>query len=106
MPSNHISNKPYHDWLAATYKQRKKMKEKESKQTKYERALERGVSIANDINLHELEIILANWSDRLKVWNESTGDWGAVKYVSINGTELQLDVDFSYLADEVKEETK
>ena len=91
MPSNHISNKPYHDWLAATYKQRQ-----ENKMTKpydHEEAIDRAVEIANEINMHQLQCILANWEDRIIIYvdddDEPLKDH-RIKGINTNGGYLTL----------------
>jgi len=94
MPSNHISNKPYHDWLAATYKQRKQ----ESKMTKpydHQEAIDRAVDIANEINLHQLQCILANWEDRITIYDEGSLEplrEHRIKGINTNGGSLQINV--------------
>tara|TARA_R100000963_G_C4638237_1_gene102057 strand:+ start:281 stop:568 length:288 start_codon:yes stop_codon:yes gene_type:complete len=92
MPSNHISNKPYHDWLAATYKQRKQ----ESKMTKpydHEEAIDRAIDIANEINIHQLQCILANWEDRITIYDDhEPSKVRRIKGINTNGGRLQLNV--------------
>jgi len=93
MPSNHISNQPYHEWLAETHKHKKK----ESNMTKeydLEEDISRAIDIANEINIHQLECIIANWEDRITVFSpfNSSPQQLRIENTCINGSQLQLNV--------------
>ena len=92
MPSNHISNQPYHEWLAETHKHKK-----ESNMTKeydLEEDISRAIDIANEINIHQLECIIANWEDRITVFSpfNPSPQQLRIENTCINGSQLQLNV--------------